>query len=42
PLEVVDLRGRTPLHTACLEGRVEVVRLLLRAGADANAFDDAG
>lgn len=42
PLEVVDLRGRTPLHTACVEGRAEVVRVLLRAGANASAFDSAG
>lgn len=41
-LEVLDLRGRTPLHTACAEGRVEMVRVLLRAGADAGAFDSAG
>lgn len=42
PLEVVDLRGRTPLHTACVEGQAEVVRVLLVAGADASAFDSAG
>lgn len=42
PLELVDLRGRTPLHTACVEGRSEVARVLLRAGADANTFDSAG
>lgn len=42
PLEVVDLRGRTPLHTACAEGQADVVRVLLRAGADASAFDSAG
>ncbi len=28
----------TPLHTACFFGRVEVARLLLRAGADLNAL----
>lgn len=42
PLEVVDLRGRTPLHTACVEGQAEVVRVLLKAGANADAFDSAG
>lgn len=42
PLELVDLRGRTPLHRACVEGRTEVARVLLRAGADANTFDSAG
>lgn len=42
PLEVLDLCGRTPLHTACVEGQAEVVRVLLRAGADAGAFDSAG
>eukprot|EP00752_Nemacystus_decipiens_P001323 g1313.t1 len=42
PLEAVDLRGRTPLHTACVEGQAEVVRVLLKAGANAGAFDSAG
>ncbi|CAM9863141.1 unnamed protein product, partial [Ectocarpus fasciculatus] len=42
PLEVVDLRGRTPLHTACVGGHIQVVEVLLAAGADANAFDNAG
>lgn len=42
PLEVVDLRGRTPLHTACVGGHIQVVMVLLAAGADANAFDNAG
>ncbi|CAB1120625.1 unnamed protein product [Ectocarpus sp. CCAP 1310/34] len=42
PLEVVNLRGRTPLHTACIGGHIRVVELLLAAGADANAFDNAG
>lgn len=42
PLEVRDPRGRTPLHTACVGGRVEVVRALLGAGANANVVDGAG
>ncbi|CAM9687063.1 unnamed protein product [Ectocarpus sp. 4 AP-2014] len=42
PLEVVNLRGRTPLHTACVGGHIRVVEVLLAAGADANAFDNAG
>lgn len=42
PLEARDRRGRSLLHTACVEGRAEVVRALLRGGANANVFDDAG
>lgn len=42
PLEVVNLRGRTPLHTACVGGHIRVVEVLLAAGADANAFDNTG
>lgn len=41
-LEVRDRRGRTPLLTACVCGQVGLVRALLRAGANANAFDSAG
>lgn len=41
-LEARDRRGRTPLHTACAAGRVEVLRVLLRAGANVNAVDRAG
>jgi len=35
-------RGRTPLHLAVLEGRDEVVALLLRSGASAEAKDTYG
>ena len=31
--------GNTPLHWACLNGRVEVVRLLVAAGASASALN---
>ncbi|HOW55229.1 MAG TPA: ankyrin repeat domain-containing protein [Syntrophorhabdaceae bacterium] len=34
--------GRTPLHTACAHGHVNVVRLLLERGADPNARDNSG
>jgi ankyrin repeat protein len=35
--------GRTPLHTACERGTgVEVIELLIAAGANVNAIDDAG
>jgi ankyrin repeat protein len=39
----VDVRadGRTALHLAIMEGAVECVRLLLRAGANPNAIDNA-
>lgn len=38
----VDDYGRTPLHYAAAEGRVEEVFRLLAEGADANAQDDNG
>jgi uncharacterized protein len=38
----VDGYGRTPLHYAAADGRIEEVARLLAAGADANAQDDNG
>jgi uncharacterized protein len=38
----VDGLGRTPLHYAAADGRLDEVRRLLAAGADANARDDNG
>ena len=37
-----DYDGRTPLHLACAEAHVGIVRLLLEAGADVNAKDCFG
>ncbi len=34
-----DEYGRTPLHDACISGQVELVRLLLKAGADITIVD---
>lgn len=41
-LDVRDCRGRTPLHVAAMCGEVGAIELLLQAGADADARDDAG
>lgn len=38
----VDRLGRTPLHYAANEGRLEDATLLLESGADPNARDDNG
>jgi ankyrin repeat protein len=38
----VDGLGRTPLHYAAADGRLDEVARLLAAGADANAQDDNG
>jgi cytohesin len=38
----VDREGETLLHVACKHGHVEIVALLLRHGADANAGADGG
>jgi len=38
-MEAKDDRGRTPLHWACLNGRIPIVRLLLEKGAEANVRD---
>jgi len=40
--EARDGAGRTPLHVASAEGRVDAAILLLEAGADAFARDDLG
>jgi hypothetical protein len=34
--------SRTPLHWAAIEGRVEIVKALLEAGADKEAKDKVG
>ena len=33
-------RGETPLHWACINGNLDIVRLLLEAGADPTMVDD--
>lgn len=38
-LECRDGRGRTGLHLAAIRGGTETLRLMLRAGSDANAVD---
>ena len=38
----VDYDRRTPLHLAASEGKLEVVRHLLRCGASVHARDRAG
>lgn len=38
----VSADGTTPLMNACARGKADVVRLLLAAGADVNALDEAG
>lgn len=41
-LNVVDVRGRTPLHWACDRGDAYSVEALVNAGADLNVKDDFG
>lgn len=41
-LSVRGKNGETPLHKAVLGGNLDVVRLLLESGADANISDDTG
>eukprot|EP00933_Yihiella_yeosuensis_P040604 TRINITY_DN3492_c0_g1_i3.p1 TRINITY_DN3492_c0_g1~~TRINITY_DN3492_c0_g1_i3.p1 ORF type:complete len:307 (-),score=88.72 TRINITY_DN3492_c0_g1_i3:38-958(-) len=41
-LQSVDDEGRTPLLAACSSGSVELVKLLLEAGADAEVMDRDG
>lgn len=42
PLEYLDENGRSLLHHNCLGGALEVVKLLVRYGADINAKDNNG
>ncbi|KAH6653770.1 ankyrin repeat-containing domain protein [Truncatella angustata] len=35
-------KGRTPLHIAAMNGKLDIVQALLESGADINACDDAG
>ena len=42
-IEAKEVDGVRPLHSACLSGNAKrIVKLLLDAGADANAVDDSG
>ncbi|XP_077297918.1 uncharacterized protein LOC143919459 [Arctopsyche grandis] len=41
-VNVRDNSGRTPLHMAAARGRVGIVALLIRNGADIDAIDDCG
>lgn len=34
--------GRTPIHVACLEGQLQVIRYLLEKGASPHVFDNHG
>jgi len=40
PVNRFDSLGKTPLHYAVREGHLDVVKRLLRAGADVNAHDE--
>jgi palmitoyltransferase ZDHHC13/17 len=37
---MAGFNGQLPLHRACLRGDIEIVRLLLRHGADPNGKND--
>lgn len=41
-VDIADNEGRTPLHIACALGNAEIVEMLLNAGANINARDNAG
>ena len=41
-IEVTDDKGRSPLHTACLNGNIAVVKMLVKAGAEVRATDNEG
>jgi ankyrin repeat protein len=38
----IDMRGRTPLHSAARLGDIEIVTLLIKDGADVSAKDSDG
>lgn len=42
PLNLAGEGGLTPLHAACVAGRLELVRALLACGADPNQTNDRG
>lgn len=37
-----DTDGRTPLHWACQEGHIKIIRLLIESGAKADTADNLG
>jgi ankyrin repeat protein len=41
-VDIRDIYKRTPLHLAVIDGRVEIVELLVAAGADVNAKNNVG
>ena len=41
-VNLADDDGKTPLMWACEEGRLDIVRALIHAGTDVNAFDKYG
>jgi ankyrin repeat protein len=41
-LDIKDFNGKTVLHYACYNGNIEIVKLLIEAGADINAKDIYG
>lgn len=42
PNSATDYNGRTPLHIACTEGKIEVVKYLLLRGASTHVQDKYG
>jgi ankyrin repeat protein len=39
---LVDYRGRAPIHIACINGNEEVVKYLLEQNLDLDLIDNAG